>query len=149
MNKYSKESKTYVLILLAMCLISFGLGYFVFTKFHLREIRHIPIEDSITINVLPLNSENISIKNTYVGHAEAINQVQIIPFVSGYLQKIGVKEGSFVSSGDFLLSINPDEYLAKVDSAKSTVLETKASLDYNENYYNRVKKSKNALTNFS
>lgn len=146
MDRNKNGRSLYILILLVMCLLSFGLGYFVFNKFQTKELRHIPINDSISINVIPLKPENINVKNTYVGYVEAINQVQIIPYVSGYIQKIDANKGQYVSEGDLLITINPDEYLAKLDSAKASVLQAKALLDYNENYFNRLKKSEKAFS---
>ena len=81
-----------------------------------------------------------------MGYVEAINQVQIIPYVSGYIQKIDANKGQYVSEGDLLITINPDEYLAKLNSAKASVLQAKALLDYNENYFNRLKKSEKAFS---
>ncbi len=146
MDKKTKERSIYVLILLIMCLFSFGLGYYVFNKIQLKDTRHIPITDTISINAIPLLPKDVNVMNTYVGYVEAINQVQIIPYVSGYVQKIDINKGQYVSKGDLLITINPDEYQAKLLSAKASVLQAKALFDYNENYYNRVKKSEKAFS---
>ena len=124
-----------------MCLISFGLGYWIYSKFHIKEIRRVPLNNSVTINVLPIKTEDFTIKTTYVGNTIAINQVKIKPYVSGFLNKIEVKEGSTVLEGDLLLNIEPSEYIAKRDIAKAELLQSEASLEYNKNYYNRVAKA--------
>ena len=142
MEKYKNVRQTYVLILITMCLISFGLGIFVFSKFHIKEVRHIPINDSITINVKPLEVKNFEIKNSYIGHTLAINEVDITPFVSGYLNNIIVKEGDFVKKGELLVTIEPKEYEAKLKSSEAILLQTLARLEYNKSYYDRIKKSK-------
>ncbi len=137
------EQKTYILLLLVLCLISFGLGYYIFRSNHTAEIRPIPINDSITLNVTPPIIQDVTIQNNYVGYVEAINQVQIIPYINGYLQDIVVKAGQYVHKDDLLLTITPDEYKARLDAAEAAVLQTQSSLEYNRNYFDRVQKSGN------
>ena len=138
-NKSSRN--VYILILLVMCLISFGLGFIVYKKINIKEIRHVPISNSITLNVLPIVPQDIDIKKSYVGNTLAINHVEIKPYVSGYIKKVDVKQGDSVFDGDLLLTIEPSEYIAKRDMAKASVLEAQASFDYNKNYYERVLKA--------
>jgi membrane fusion protein (multidrug efflux system) len=141
MTKDKKERRTYILLLLTMCLISFGLGYWFYSKTYHKEIRHVPINDSITLNVSPIVPKDVLIKNSYVGHTIAINQVSIVPYISGYLQNIIVKEGANVNKGDLLITVEPSEYKAKLEGAKAELMKTKASYEYNKNYYERIKKS--------
>ncbi len=141
MIKSDGVRKTYVLILIVMCLISFGLGYFVFYKVNPKEIRHVPIDEGITLNAIPIKPDIFTIKRSYVGHTIAINQANIVPFISGYLDNINVKEGSFVKQGELLFTLNKDEYIAKLEAAKASVAQALAVFEYNSNYYERVKKS--------
>lgn len=67
----------------------------------------VPVNDSITLNAKPIMPGDVTVTNSYVGYAEAINQVQIIPYISGYLQEIPVKAGQFVREENFLLPLNP------------------------------------------
>lgn len=141
MIKSDNIRKTYVLLLLVMCLISFGLGYFVFYKVNPREIRHVPIDDGITLNAIPIKPDVFTTKRSYIGHTIAINQANIVPFISGYLDNINVKEGSFVKQGELLFTLNKDEYVAKLEAAKASVTQALAVFEYNSNYYERVQKS--------
>lgn len=141
MKKIKNVRRTYVFILLIMCLISFGLGYYVFSKFNTKEVRHLHINDSITLNAIPVKSGDFEIKNTYIGHTMAINQVNITPYVSGYLNKIIIKQGDFVKKGEELLVIDPKEYEAKLMASEALVFQAIADFRYNRNYYERVMKS--------
>lgn len=141
MYSIKKERYIYIIILLVLCLVSFGLGYFLFSTDNLKETKAIPINDSISLNVMPIISEDVVVKSNYVGYVEAINQVSIIPYISGYLQNIPIKAGQYVNRGDLLVTINPDEYKAKLDSTTANVLQAQASFEYNKSYYDRVKKS--------
>lgn len=136
-----KERFIYLIILLIFCLVSFGLGCYVFYKTSIKETRQIPINESTTLNVFPLSGGDVVVQNSYVGFVEAINQVQIIPYIAGYLKNIYVSAGQTVKEGDLLLTIDDGEYKAKLDAAEAVVLQAEASFQYNKNYYERVQKS--------
>ncbi|MBR5154747.1 MAG: efflux RND transporter periplasmic adaptor subunit [Alphaproteobacteria bacterium] len=146
MKNYSSVRGIYILILLIMCLISFLLGFVIFREFNFKEVRHVPINDSITLNALPIKPSTITVKNSYIGRTKAIKQVNIVPFVSGYLKDINAKEGMNVKEGDLLISIEPNEYIAKLEASKALVLQTKANYEYNKSYYERVIKSAKAFS---
>ena len=146
MQDYKNVRKTYIFILIVMCLISFLLGYVMFRKFNFKEVRHIPVNDSITLNALPITPQTITVKNSYIGRTKAINQVNIVPLVSGYLKNISATEGANVKKGDLLIKIEPSEYIAKVEATNALVLQTKANYEYNKSYYERVMKSAKAFS---
>lgn len=135
------ERFIYIFLLIFMCLASFGLGFYVYKTSNSKEAKPLPASDSIVLKARPIIPQDNSIIKTYVGFVEAINQVQIIPYVSGYLQNVAVSAGQIVRSGDLLLTINPDEYNAKLNIAKTAVLQAEANFEYYQNYYNRVLKS--------
>jgi len=135
------ERHIYLFLLLVLCLVSFGLGYYLFRTTHFKETKHIPINDTISLNAKPLIVEDVIVKNNYVGYAEAINQVQIIPYISGYLQHINIKAGQHVRENDLMITIEPGEYKARLDAAKAEVLQAEAAFEYSKNYYDRVMKS--------
>lgn len=136
-----KERFIYIFLLVFLCLASFGLGFYVFKSGIHKEAKPLPSSDSIVLNVKSITPQDNSITKNYVGFVEAINQVQIVPFVSGYLQHIAVNAGQAVREGDLLLKINPDEYNAKLNVAKAAVQQAEADFQYNQIYYNRVLKS--------
>lgn len=135
------ERHIYIFLLLVLCLISLGMGYYIYKKEHISEIRPVPVNDSITLNVAPIVPQDVTVTNNYVGYVEAINQVQIIPYINGYLKDIYVNPGQLVHEGDLLIVIDPEEYKARVDAADAAVLQAQASFEYNQNYYERVQKS--------
>ena len=141
MKVYSKGRNIYIILLIGMCLVSFYLGFFMYKYQNPKEIKNIPINDSVTINVSPFVPQSFIVKNSYVGRVEAINQVKVIPLVSGYIEKISVKEGCFVEKDNLLINIKPDEFKAKMLSADATVLQAKSNLEYTKSYFERVQKS--------
>lgn len=137
----NSERRIYVLLLFVVCVISFGVGYFTFKYNNPREIKAVPINEGLTLNAVPILPQEVTIKNSYVGYVEAINQVQIIPYISGYLQNIAVEAGEKVDKDELLITIEPSEYKAKLDASTASVLQAEAAFEYNKNYYERVQKS--------
>ena len=139
----SKNKYLYKTLLVFLCLITLGLGGYYFYKTFFDKNKNVPITDNITLNAIPIKTEDVLVKKSYVGHVEAINQVQIIPYISGYLNNITVKPGQMVREKDLLLTIDDAEYKAKLDAAEAVVMQAKAAFDYSKDYYNRVQKAGN------
>src|SRR3990167_2264040 len=59
----------------------------------------------------------------YTGSLTAIDQVQLRPRVSGYLQSVSVPEGQFVAKGSPLFVIDPRMFQAAVNAAKARLRE--------------------------
>lgn len=97
--------------------------------------------DAVHLKVKPIMPQNITINREYIGYVEAIHQVQIVPYISGYLENILISPGQMVKQGEPLVTINDAEYKAKLDAAEANVQQEKSSLEYNKNYYERVQKS--------
>lgn len=135
----------YQLIIGVLVFVSLALSCLLY--WHLKKNVSASLSETFTLNALPIKGEDIAVTRNYVGYTEAINQVQIIPYLNGYLDKISVKPGQFVKENDLLLTIEDSEYKAKLDMAQATVLQAEASFNYNKNYYERVQKSgKNAFS---
>lgn len=137
----NKERRVYIFLLLVLCLISLSLGYYIFKQEHSKGIRPIPINESITLNATPIISEDATVTNSYVGYVEAINQVDIIPYINGYIQDVTAKAGQLIEKGDLIVTIDPNEYKARLEAAEAGVLQATSAFEYNQNYYERVQKS--------
>ena len=140
---HCNERRTYLFLLFFLCLISFGLGYYLFKYTAFKEIRPVPVTHSLTLNVQKIIPKDITVQKNYVGRVEAINLVQIIPYVSGYLQNILVKEGQYICKGDMMFTIDPGEYKAVLDAKEAAIIKAEANFEYNKNFYDRIQKSGN------
>ena len=131
----------YIFLIILLSLICLTLSCFIY--FRLCQTKEIKQKTSQIrkVQALPIKNEDVVIKTSYVGHVQAINQVKIIPYISGYLNEIAVNAGQNVSKGDMLVTIDDKEYVAKLDAAKASVLQAEASLNYSKEYYDRVIKS--------
>jgi multidrug efflux system membrane fusion protein len=57
----------------------------------------------------------------FTGRTDAVNTVNIVPRVTGYLVKLPFKEGSLVKQGDLLFEVDPRPYKAQLDQAEGQV----------------------------
>jgi membrane fusion protein, multidrug efflux system len=64
----------------------------------------------------------------FTGRTDAINTVNIVPRVTGYLVKMPFTEGSLVKKDDLLFEIDPRPYKAQLDQAEGQVTLYKAQL---------------------
>ena len=71
------------------------------------------------------------------GNTAAINSVDLVARVQGFVQAISYTDGDFVKKGTSLFTIEPQPYKLKVDSAKAAVTSAKASLVQFEAEYQR------------
>lgn len=65
----------------------------------------------------------------FTGRANAVDTVNIIARVTGYLTKMPFKEGKEIKKGTLLFEIDPRPYGAQLDAAKAKVALSKASLE--------------------
>lgn len=76
---------------------------------------------------------------TFIARVEAINASDVVPQVSGYIDQVLFKDGSFVKEGDVLFVIDQARYKAAVSSAQASLERTKAVLKQVESDYKREK----------
>jgi multidrug efflux system membrane fusion protein len=71
------------------------------------------------------------------GNTQAINSVDLVARVQGYLESIDYKDGEFVTKGTHLFGIERDTYQQQLDQANATLAANQATLEYNTAEYNR------------
>jgi RND family efflux transporter MFP subunit len=71
------------------------------------------------------------------GNAAAINTVDLVARVQGFVQAINYTDGEFVKKGKSLFTIEPEPYRLKVEAAKASVTSAQATLKQNEAEYAR------------
>ena len=79
----------------------------------------------------------VALGKTFIAKVEAINASDVTPQVSGYIDKVMFKDGSFVEEGQVLFVIDQSRYKAAVSSAEASLDKAKASLKQVENDYKR------------
>jgi len=71
------------------------------------------------------------------GNTQAINSVDLVARVQGYLESIDYKDGSIVTKGTQLFGIERDNYQQQLDQANASLAANEATLEYNKAEYGR------------
>jgi RND family efflux transporter MFP subunit len=71
------------------------------------------------------------------GNAAAINTVDLVARVQGFVQAISYADGEYVKKGTSLFTIEPEPYKLKVEAAKAAVTSAQATLKQAEAEYTR------------
>ena len=77
----------------------------------------------------PLNKADVSEKIKHIAKVEAINSVDIIPQVSGYLEKILFESGAEVHEGENIFVIEQTQYKADLEKAEAAVVQAQKQYD--------------------
>jgi RND family efflux transporter MFP subunit len=71
------------------------------------------------------------------GSTVAVNSVQLVARISGYLDSIDYTDGSTVKKGQLLFVIEPEPYAAKLKQAVASIAQAKAQVLYAQSQYDR------------
>lgn len=81
------------------------------------------------VSIAAAYTQEITEEASFIGRAEAINKVDIIARVSGFLQSREVEDGAEVKEGDLLFTIEPDLYQATLEARKADLDRAEANLE--------------------
>ena len=79
-----------------------------------------------SVTITNIAEQDITPATEYIGHIEAIQQVDLKARIEGILEKINFKEGDFVKKGDILFEIEQAPYRANVNADKARVTQARA-----------------------
>lgn len=91
------------------------------------------------VTVAVVTEQDVNPSAEYVGHVEAIQNVDLRARVEGFLEQVKFKEGSDVNAGDLLYVIEQAPYQARVDVDKAKVAQAEAILTKARQYLHRVR----------
>ncbi len=126
--KVGKVSNRRILKQTALVLVCIGAGWYLKGKLTPSASMGFGSQMDTYVLVQELEKADVSSKQSYIGHVEAIKSVNIIPQVSGYVEKVLFNEGSYVREGDILFIIEQKRYLANVELRKAELQSAKANL---------------------
>ena len=95
----------------------------------------------LTLSVIPIEPQDITITSTYVGYVTPIKSVDLVPNVSGYIEDVFVQGGQDVKVGDNLVLIDQREYKADLNAAIAATTQAQANFNNAKVYYERIKKA--------
>src|SRR5262245_15124683 len=79
------------------------------------------------VSVTPVVSRQVTETIDYIGRLTAIDQVDIVARVPGFIEERTFTEGQYVKKGDLLFRIEQATYKAAVDQARATLAKAKAT----------------------
>jgi len=120
-----KSRKIYLNALYAICLILFGW----YLNSHLTPKSNGFVKETPAVQVRGLSKQDVTAKKKFIAQVEAINSVDVIPQVSGYIEEIKFENGAKVKEGDVLFIIEQRRYKDNLKAAKATRKQLAA--DYN------------------
>lgn len=80
------------------------------------------------VSVAAAYSQEITQEFSYIGRAEAIDEVDLVARVNGFLLEKIAQDGSHVEEGDLLFRIEPDLYQATLDARRADLDRAEANL---------------------
>ena len=120
-----KSRKIYFNALYAICLILFG--YYLNNRLSPKTQGY--VQTTPSVQVRGLRKQDVSVKKKFIAQVEAINSVDVIPQVSGYIEEIKFENGAEVKEGDVLFVIEKRRYIDNLKAAAATTKQYAA--DYN------------------
>jgi RND family efflux transporter MFP subunit len=91
------------------------------------------------VAVMPPVSREVADHENFIGRTEAAITVDLRARVTGYLDKVGFKDGSDVKQGDVLFEIDPRPYQAELARADASLTLAEAHLKRAETDFERAK----------
>lgn len=123
------------ILLMLIAIISFVYGCKENNKATTQQKARLPV-----VSYILIKKQHVILTKELPGRVASYKTAQIIPQVSGILQKRVFKEGAYVKKGDLLYIIDPRPYEAKLESAKAALKAAKANLPALEKQVKRFEK---------
>jgi membrane fusion protein (multidrug efflux system) len=79
------------------------------------------------VSVTPVTTRQVTETIDYIGRLTAVDKVDIVARVPGFLEERKFKEGQYVKTGDLLFRIEQATYKAAVEQARATLAKAKAT----------------------
>ena len=94
-----------------------------------------------TVAVRQVEMRPYNLPERYVAHAEAVQEVDLLPQVDGYIKEIKFKEGDLVKEGQLLYVLDDERYQAVVNQRKADLAAAEAEQRRTQRYYDRMQKA--------
>ena len=94
-----------------------------------------------SVAVRPAELRPYNLPERYVAHAEAVQEVDLLPQVDGYIKEIKFKEGDTVKEGQLLYLLDDERYQAVVNQRKADLAAAEAESRRAQRYWERMQKA--------
>lgn len=135
--RVSKPKKSVIIKNVAWFLVCVGIGWYLKARLSPNYSGAGGQQGEPYVLVQEVKSQDVTKVDSHIAHVEAINSVNLQPQVSGTVDEVLFKEGSFVKAGDDLFIIDQDRYKATVKLREAELASAKANLTEAERNYKR------------
>lgn len=97
-----------------------------------------PEAKPLEISVVRVFQQNVRLESEYTGQTFGQSDIQINPRVDGVIESLNFKEGSVVTKGQLLYTIDPLPYQAKLNEAEGALAEVEARLAKTKSDYDMM-----------
>lgn len=94
----------------------------------------------VSVETATVQKRNMNPPQSFMGHIEPIESVDLRAQIDGTIAEVAFKEGSTVKEGDLLFLIDPRVYEARVKQAEAALAKAKAASENADRYYARISK---------
>ena len=94
-----------------------------------------------TVAVKDVEERVYNLPEKFVAHAEAMQEVDLLPQVDGYIKEIKFKEGDIVKAGSVLYVLDDERYRAVANQRKADLEAAEAEARRAERYWERMQKA--------
>lgn len=91
-----------------------------------------------SVVVSPVTEKNIAPSFSNIGHVVAIQSVKLVPRVTAFIDNVNVKQGSDVTAGEVLFTLQKAQYQAALQTAQASLASAQAALENAELAYERA-----------
>lgn len=128
------------IIIFIVILAAIGIGAkFYMAKMEAAKMAARMVPPAPAVVLYTVEETNLTTQREYVGKVEAIQDVDLKAQVAGEVKQVNFKEGSFVTAGQLLFTIDSSVYQATVDLRRAELEQAKANLVEAEKYLARLK----------
>ena len=100
-----------------------------------------PPEQAATVSVKAVEEREYNLPEKFVAHAEAMQEVDLLPQVDGYIKEVRFKEGDIVKAGAVLYVLDDERYRAVANQRKADLEAAEAEARRAERYWERMQKA--------
>ena len=94
-----------------------------------------------TVAVTNAEMRVYNLPERFVAHAEAVQEVDLLPQIDGYIKEIKFKEGDLVKAGQLLYVIDDERYQAVAGQRKADLAAAEAEKKRAERYFKRMQEA--------
>lgn len=99
-----------------------------------------PASPPPVVTVVTVQRRNVTPTYDFIGHVLAIQTVRIVPRVTAFIDKVAVRQGSYVKAGDVIFELQKAQYEAALLSAKAQLASAQAAWKNDQVAYERAQR---------